>query len=193
MQVRKLNYQEAIFFEALTKDRIESAMMLEKPSMRGIKNSVVEKYSDQAHFIYELLQNADDAKATKARFILESNRLIFAHNGSRHFSVTDPEKEEEDSLSGNLGDINAITAIPILIKLRHRLGSLGLDLRLYFSILLRHIFMIQIFALKSVVLLSQFYWKKIFQEEDQKKLYLFSLLIIQKDQKMRLIKILQIS
>ena len=191
--MRKLNYQEAIFFEALTKDRIESAMMLEKPSMRGIKNSVVEKYSDQAHFIYELLQNADDAKATKARFILESNRLIFAHNGSRHFSVTDPEKEEEDSLSGNLGDINAITAIPILIKLRHRLGSLGLDLRLYFSILLRHIFMIQIFALKSVVLLSQFYWKKIFQEEDQKKLYLFSLLIIQKDQKMRLIKILQIS
>ena len=46
MQVRKLNHQEAIFFEALTKDRIESAMMLEKPSMRGIKNSVVEKYSD---------------------------------------------------------------------------------------------------------------------------------------------------
>lgn len=92
-----MNRQDEIYFEALSKDREESADMLEKPSMRGIKNSVVEKYSDQAHFIYELLQNADDAKATTARFVLEPNRLIFAHNGTRHFSVSDPTKEEEDS------------------------------------------------------------------------------------------------
>lgn len=131
--MRKLNYQEAIFFEALTKDRIESAMMLEKPSMRGIKNSVVEKYSDQAHFIYELLQNADDAKATKARFILESNRLIFAHNGSRHFSVTDPQKEEEDSLSGNLGDINAITAIANSNKTEASIGKFGVGFKAVFQ------------------------------------------------------------
>lgn len=37
-----------IWFDKLAKDREESATMLEKPSMRGIKNSVVEKYSDQA-------------------------------------------------------------------------------------------------------------------------------------------------
>lgn len=128
-----MNHQEAIFFEALTKDRIESAMMLEKPSMRGIKNSVVEKYSDQAHFIYELLQNADDAKATKARFILESNRLIFAHNGSRHFSVTDPEKEEEDSLSGTLGDINAITAIANSNKTEASIGKFGVGFKAVFQ------------------------------------------------------------
>lgn len=77
--------QEKRFFAALTADRAESADTLEKPSMRGIKNSVVEKYSDQAHFIYELLQNADDAGASSARFILEPDRLIFAHNGTRHF------------------------------------------------------------------------------------------------------------
>ena len=41
-----MNKQEEIYFEALSKDREESAAMLEKPSMRGIKNSVVEKYSD---------------------------------------------------------------------------------------------------------------------------------------------------
>lgn len=85
-----MNRQEEIFFTALSKDRADSADMLEKPSMRGIKNSVVEKYSDQAHFIYELLQNADDAHATTARFILEPTRLIFAHNGTRQFSVSDP-------------------------------------------------------------------------------------------------------
>lgn len=87
----------------------ESADMLEKPSMRGIKKSVVDKYSDQAHFIYELLRNADDAKATRARFVLEKDRLIFAHNGSRRFSVSDPSNEDADSTAGTLGDINAIT------------------------------------------------------------------------------------
>lgn len=106
-----MNKQDKIFFAALSKDRAESADMLEKPSMRGIKNSVVEKYSDQAHFIYELLQNADDAKATSARFVLEPTRLIFAHNGTRHFSVSDPAKEDEDTQTGKLKDINAITSI----------------------------------------------------------------------------------
>ena len=77
--------KDKLYFGALSKDRAESADILEKPSMRGVKRSVVEKYSDQAHFIYELLQNADDAHATTARFILEHNRLIFAHNGTRHF------------------------------------------------------------------------------------------------------------
>jgi len=35
--------QEETFFEVLSKDRAESADTLEKPSMRSIKNSVVEK------------------------------------------------------------------------------------------------------------------------------------------------------
>ena len=56
--------QEKKFFEKLTEDRSDSAKTLEKPSMRGVKRSVVEKYSDQAHFIYELIQNADDAGAS---------------------------------------------------------------------------------------------------------------------------------
>ena len=106
-----MNSQERAYFAELSKDRAESADMLEKPSMRGIKKSVVEKYSDQAHFIYELLQNADDAKATRARFVLEKEQLIFAHNGSRRFSVSDPINEEVDSTAGTLGDINAITSI----------------------------------------------------------------------------------
>lgn len=125
--------QEEIYFSALSKDRSESADMLEKPSMRGIKNSVVEKYSDQAHFIYELLQNADDAKATIARFILESNRLIFAHNGTRHFSVSDPAKEEEDSVSGHLGDINAITSIANSNKTEASIGKFGVGFKAVFQ------------------------------------------------------------
>lgn len=48
--------QEKQWFEALTKDRTENANVLEKTSMKGIWRSVVDKYSDQAHFIYELLR-----------------------------------------------------------------------------------------------------------------------------------------
>ena len=128
-----MNKQESIYFAALSKDRAESANMLEKPSMRGIKNSVVEKYSDQAHFIYELLQNADDAKATTARFVLETNRLIFAHNGTRHFSVSDPAREDEDSASGHLGDINAITSIANSNKTEASIGKFGVGFKAVFQ------------------------------------------------------------
>ena len=99
------------YFDALYKDRLENDKLLNKPSMRGVKDSVVEKYSDQAHFIYELIQNADDAGATKARFILKKDRLIFIHNGTRYFTITDPKREEEDEANGKLGDLNAITSI----------------------------------------------------------------------------------
>lgn len=103
--------QQDVYFEQLTANRSESAKALEGFALRGIKISVVEKYSDQAHFIYELLQNADDAKATLARFELYKDKLIFAHNGTRRFSVSNPAKEEQDLESGTLGDINAITAV----------------------------------------------------------------------------------
>ncbi len=121
------------YFDALHTDRSESADMLEKPSMRGIKNSVVEKYSDQAHFIYELLQNADDANATTARFVLEPRRLIFAHNGTRHFSVSNPTTEDSDSESGCLGDINAITSIANSNKTEASIGKFGVGFKAVFQ------------------------------------------------------------
>lgn len=102
---------EQIFFEALSKNRAESAKALEGFALRGVKDSLVEKYSDQAHFIYELLQNADDAQATTARFELHQKGLVFAHNGTRRFTVSDPAAEERDHQDGTLGDINAITAV----------------------------------------------------------------------------------
>lgn len=84
---------------------------LRDPAVQGMWTSVVDKYSGQAHFLYEILQNADDAKATSARFILEENRLIFIHNGERHFSISDVDNEDEDKANGKLGDLNAITSI----------------------------------------------------------------------------------
>ncbi|MEW9053053.1 MAG: AAA domain-containing protein [Neobacillus sp.] len=99
------------YFDQLSIHRAHIADVLDDPAVRGVKTSVVEKYSDQAHFIYELLQNANDARATSARFVLLNDKLIFAHNGTRRFSVSDPANEDEDSSNGTLGDINAITSI----------------------------------------------------------------------------------
>ncbi len=125
--------QDKRFFEALSNDRADSAKTLEKPSMRGVKKSVVDKYSDQAHFIYELLQNADDAKATYVRFVLEPSRLIFAHNGERFFSVSDPTTEDFDVENGSLGDINAITSIANSNKTEASIGKFGVGFKAVFQ------------------------------------------------------------
>ena len=121
------------FFAALIEDREENSKILEKASMRGIKRSVVEKYSEQAHFIYELLQNADDAKATRAEFILHADRLIFKHNGTKKFSISDPAEEDADTASGALGDINAITSIANTNKTSATIGKFGVGFKAVFK------------------------------------------------------------
>ena len=45
------------------------------------RRSQVTMYSDSTHFIFELLQNADDYGATEVSFDLQPDRLIFSHNG----------------------------------------------------------------------------------------------------------------
>lgn len=130
-----MDTQSKIFFEALHKDRSDSADTFEKPSTREMWRSIVEKYSDQAHFIYELIQNADDAGSTTARFILEPERLIFAHNGTRHFSISNPENEDRDSKKGHLGDINAITGIAFSNKKtqENKIGKFGVGFKAVFQ------------------------------------------------------------
>ncbi len=121
-------------FEKLHEDRVDSAKTLEKTSMRGLKDSVVEKYSDQAHFIYELIQNADDAGATYVRFILHRDHLVFIHNGTRLFNITDVDKEEADTKAGKLGDINAITSIANSNKDRAAsIGKFGVGFKAVFQ------------------------------------------------------------
>ena len=125
--------QEKQWFDALTKDRAENADTLEKPSMRGVQRSVVDKYSDQAHFIYELLQNADDVKATTAAFRLEKSGLYFTHNGSVRFTVSDPRNEEADTKNGTLGHINAITSIANSNKTKASIGKFGVGFKAVFQ------------------------------------------------------------
>ena len=45
------------------------------------RRSQVTMYSDSTHFIFELLQNADDYGATEVSFELQPDRLLISHNG----------------------------------------------------------------------------------------------------------------
>ena len=56
----------------------------------GLKKLLTELYPDKAHFIYELLQNAEDQEATNVEFILYNDRLLFRHDGKkRDFILSD--------------------------------------------------------------------------------------------------------
>lgn len=57
----------------------------------SIKRLLTDLYPDNAHFIYELLQNAEDARASEVRFILKKDGVEFEHNGDRLFSIKDVE------------------------------------------------------------------------------------------------------
>lgn len=125
--------QDKLLFEKLSEDRKESATILEKESMKGVRTSVVEKYSDQAHFIYELIQNADDVFATEARFELFEDKLVFIHNGTRHFKITDVDNETEDTKRGTLGDLNSITSIANSNKNQASIGKFGVGFKAVFQ------------------------------------------------------------
>lgn len=71
------------FFEALRQDREFWVTANRRNKFeRGIRNATVEKYADPTHFIYELLQNAEDQAATKVRFRLEADAVTFEHDGN---------------------------------------------------------------------------------------------------------------
>jgi hypothetical protein len=57
---------------------------------RGVRNLLTQLYPDNAHFIYELLQNAEDAGATQVIFELQPEKLVCKHNG-RPFTMDDVE------------------------------------------------------------------------------------------------------
>lgn len=132
--VHKMAEEQTSLFEKLTKNMMSIADTLESPYLSGVKKGVVDKYSDQAHFIYELLQNADDARATLARFELFEDKVIFGHNGSRRFTVTDYDTTTEDQKNGNLGDINSIVSIGLSSKTdKSTIGKFGVGFKAVFQ------------------------------------------------------------
>ena len=97
------------FIDEVRQDREDLARVLKKH--KGIRKIVSDLYPDSAHFIYELLQNAEDAGATEAEFILTESSLAFAHDG-RPFENRDVQaitdvgegtKADDDDKIGRFG------------------------------------------------------------------------------------------
>ncbi|MEV0686624.1 hypothetical protein AB0I35_22405 [Nocardia sp. NPDC050378] len=100
-------------FEQLRRKRlryIESAR--ENGFEEGLRSLLAELYPDNAHFIYELLQNAEDARATVVEFVLAEDGLTVNHNGVRAFSLADIEsitgigkstKKDDETQIGKFG------------------------------------------------------------------------------------------
>ena len=64
-------------------------------------------YNDPSHFIYEILQNAEDAKATTVAFKLYNDRLVITHNG-KAFDTKDIDAITGIGISTKKDDVNTI-------------------------------------------------------------------------------------
>ena len=129
----RMTDQERVWFKELVKDRADSARTLKKDSMRGYRQSPINKYSDRAHFVYEFLQNADDVKASKCAFSLSQDGLIFSHNGKILFNVSNPGTELQDRNKERLGGVNAITAAGLSTKSENEIGRFGIGFKAVFQ------------------------------------------------------------
>ncbi|WP_224958711.1 sacsin N-terminal ATP-binding-like domain-containing protein [Geomonas subterranea] len=95
--------------EEVRREREDLARVLKRH--RGIRRVVEELYPDSAHFIYELLQNAEDTGATEADFLLSNDELVFDHNGRPFeprdiYAITDigeGTKANDDEQIGRFG------------------------------------------------------------------------------------------
>jgi hypothetical protein len=82
--------------------------MRQNNAWEGFKRTLSDLYPDEAHFIYELLQNAEDAQATNAKFDLQPNKLTFTHDGKRLFKNEDVESITNIGHSTKRDDLNQI-------------------------------------------------------------------------------------
>lgn len=104
------------FLKTLSAERSKDAEVLKKPQYAGIMNIVTELYPDIAHFIYELLQNAEDVNATEITFRLGSEELVVEHNGIRLFTEIDIKSITSIGASTKHNDINQIGKFGIGFK-----------------------------------------------------------------------------
>ena len=68
---------------------------------------LVQLYTDKVHFIFELLQNAEDAEATKIQFVMHEDCLEVIHDGNP-FTESNLRALCDVGMSDKLTEINKI-------------------------------------------------------------------------------------
>ncbi len=129
-----MTQQEEQWFDKLTEKRKKASETFADPEFCELWDRIIDMYKESAHFVYELIQNADDTLATEAHFSLYKDKLIFKHNGQKRFSISNPELVKEDKRNGHYGDINSITAIASSTKkenenLGNSIGKFGIGFK----------------------------------------------------------------
>lgn len=77
-----------IDYQKIYSSKREGWKELTEPGSKEYENFFAGYYSENNHFVYELLQNAEDAEATFITFVYQSDRLTIYHNG-RPFNEMD--------------------------------------------------------------------------------------------------------
>jgi hypothetical protein len=92
----------------------------------GFKNLLTQLYPDNAHYIFELLQNTQDAnknnkKSAVVQFILSEESLEFEHDGQKLFDIK---------------DVEAITGLGVSTKIddKTNIGKFGIGFKSVFAI-----------------------------------------------------------
>src|SRR5574344_650294 len=92
----RITESEYKLFDLLRQDKLEDFKVLTKRTNKNIFRGIIEKYPESAHFVYELIQNADDAKATNVKITLYNDKIVFKHDGKKHFDITDVKENENN-------------------------------------------------------------------------------------------------
>lgn len=84
-EIKKIEYKDIYELEKacirLTTDLKERGMY------KGFKDTLTKLYTKSGHFIFELIQNAEDCDAEEILFDLNKDELVFQHNGQKLFTL----------------------------------------------------------------------------------------------------------
>ena len=75
----------------------------------GFKNTLTKLYTKSGHFVFELIQNAEDCDAEEILFDLKKDKLFFQHNGKKLFTlenidaITNIGNSTKDENGNNIG------------------------------------------------------------------------------------------
>ena len=75
--------------------------------LRSAMERIIQLYTDKSHFVYELLQNAEDAEAKSIRFIQYQDRLEVYHDG-KPFTLANLKSLCDIGKSDKTNDLNKI-------------------------------------------------------------------------------------
>ena len=109
-EIKKTEYKDIYELE---QECIRLTTDLKKRGMyKGFKDTLTKLYTKSGHFVFELIQNAEDCDAEEIIFELKKDKLIFKHDGKKLFTLANVDaitnvgnstKNEEGNSIGKFG------------------------------------------------------------------------------------------